>query len=149
MIKAWTNRSYAESKEVKLHTSFQSRSHILKTINKNSCCCRSFFFILFCFCIHLILNVPKRGIPRAKFHEIFLDFVECWIAHKIKSPYFCLKRKILTLKSWNSFEVKLKFHFLVRNTGFPLYGQFNIEYYDRIRLIKYIKINAKLLDEYT
>ena len=76
--------------------------------------------------LYRILDVPKKRIPRAEFHGIFLDFVECWIAKKFIGPYYCLKRRISTLKSWNSVEVKLKFRLLGRNTDFPLYGQFNI-----------------------
>ena len=35
---------------------------------------------------------------KSEFHGMFLDFVECKIAQKVESPYFCLKRRISTLK---------------------------------------------------
>ena len=41
-------------------------------------------------------DVPKKRIPRAQFHGIILDFVESGIAHKVESPYFCLKSAIST-----------------------------------------------------
>ena len=34
---------------------------------------------------YFILDVPKKGIPRAEFHGIILNFVECGIAHKVES----------------------------------------------------------------
>ena len=40
------------------------------------------------------LDVPKKRFPRAKFYGIIFNFVECekcGIAHKVESPYFCLK----------------------------------------------------------
>ncbi len=51
-----------------------------------------------------LMDVLKMRIPRAEFHGITLNFVECRIAHKAESPYFCLKRRISTLK-------KLKFSY--------------------------------------
>ena len=51
----------------------------------------------------LLKDVTKKRIPRAEFHEIFLDFVESGIAHKVESPCFCLA------------EI----------TNFPLYGQYH------------------------
>ena len=51
--------------------------------------------------------MAKKRIPRAEFHGIF---VECRTAHKVESPYFCLKSRISSWKklkfswssSWNS-----------------------------------------------
>ena len=38
---------------------------------------------------------------------MFFDFVECGIAQKMKSPYYCLKRIILGLKRLNSLLTEL------------------------------------------
>ena len=66
--------------------------------------------------LEINLDVPKKRIPRAEFHGIFLDFVEYGIAHEVESPYFCLKSGISTLIQLNFGLLRLKFFFLGSNT---------------------------------
>ena len=57
----------------------------------------------------LHMDVPKKRIPRAEFHGIFMDIVECGIAKKWNVRITAILNKA---------EIQLKFHFLDRNTDF-------------------------------
>ena len=54
-------------------------------------------------------NAPKKRIPRAEYHGIFLDLVECKIVHKVESPYFCLKRYYLTFHKIQKYSMESAF----------------------------------------
>ena len=58
---------------------------------------------------YIKLDVPKKRIPRAEFHGIFLDLVDFRIFHKVESVFFCPKRRISILKkikfSWSQVEI--------------------------------------------
>ena len=63
------------------------------------CVLKRYFFTFKHKNLYIFMDVPKKRIPRAEFHGIILNFVECGkckIAHKVESPYFCLKSGIST-----------------------------------------------------
>ena len=80
----------------------KSYSHFLN-------CNLDFFYFYYHF--EYFWDVPKKWIPRAEFHGIFLDFVECGIVQKMESLNYCLKRRISALKkmkfSWSLVEIPL------------------------------------------